>query len=82
MKDELCYAEAVKRGCLRSSDDVGRSSGLISRQRIVKSFSEGLPNSGMGGGSEAWPIWKEREREEIIIGGFSILWSQFSVKKV
>ena len=30
---------------------------------MVKSLREGLANSGIGGGSVAWPIWRERERE-------------------
>ena len=46
----------MKRGCLISSDEEGRSSGLTSRQRMVKSLREGLLNSGMGGGSVVWPI--------------------------
>ena len=74
----VSQADAVKRGCLRSSYEVGRSSGLTSRQRIVKSLREGLLNSGIGGGSVAWPICskgrnergdREGKRERVREGG-------------
>ena len=44
---------AVKSGCLRSSEEVGLSSGFTSRHRIVKSLRAGLENSGIGGGAVA-----------------------------
>ena len=47
------YYDEVKSGCLSNSVEMGRSSGLTSRQRRVKSFSAGFENGGIGGGSVA-----------------------------
>ena len=30
----------------------------------MKSFKEGLENSGIGGGSVAWPIWRQEVRDD------------------
>ena len=48
--------QLVKMGCFSSSEEVGRSSGLTSRQRMVRSLRAGFEKSGRGGADVALPI--------------------------